>query len=227
MIGHGCIPSPGNYVKTLTDYALSLGVELVTGEVTEFIQEGDQVTGVKTLEQQSIMADSIAVTSGIWSAGLAKKLGINVQMETERGYHIELINPSIMPRAPMMVTGAKFAMTPMSDRLRLAGVVEFGGLEAEPTAAAHELLRKKIKETLPGITWQDENIWFGHRPAPVDSTPLIGKVDPIKGLYIGCGHHHVGLTGGPRTGQLLAQSISDQTPDIDLTPYRPSRFGTP
>ncbi len=225
MNNHGRIPKPGNYIKALTEYAVSLGVELISGEVEDFIQENSRISGVKASDQQTITADAVAVTTGIWSAGLTKKLGINVPMETERGYHVELINPTIMPRSPVMVTSGKFVMTPMGERLRLAGIVEFGGLEAEPSKVAHDLLRKKIKETLPGISWQDESTWLGHRPAPVDSIPLIGKINQLQDLYVGFGHHHVGLTGGPRTGQLLAQLISGQEPDIDLTPYRPDRFG--
>ena len=64
----------------------------------------------------------------------------------------------------------------------------------------------------------------GHRPAPADSIPIIGEVPGIKGAYIGFGHHHVGLTGGPKTGRLLAQMISGRQPNIDLTPYSPARF---
>ena len=65
---------------------------------------------------------------------------------------------------------------------------------------------------------------MGHRPAPADSIPLIGEVPGLAGAYLGFGHHHVGLTGGPRTGQLLAQLISGNRPNIDLSPYAPARF---
>jgi D-amino-acid dehydrogenase len=65
---------------------------------------------------------------------------------------------------------------------------------------------------------------MGHRPAPTDSIPLIGPVPGVSGAYLAFGHHHVGLTGGPRTGQLLAQMIAGQRPNIDLAPYAPSRF---
>lgn len=227
MNGHGRIPKPGNYVKALTDYALAQGAELVTGEVADFIlgnRGNGRVTGVKTTAQQIIHADAVAITGGIWSGQLTKKIGLNIPVETERGYHLELINPNIMPRAPVMVDSGKFVMTPMDDRLRLAGLVEFAGLQAAASTAPQNLLRKKIRETLPGIQWQDEASWLGHRPAPADSIPLIGKIEHMQGLYAGFGHHHVGLTGGPRTGQLLAQLISGQEPDIDLSLYRPDRF---
>lgn len=221
---HGRIPKPGLYVKALTEHALASGAKLVTGEVAEFIEENGRVSGIKTTADQELKADAVVVTTGAWSGALTDKLGLKVPIETERGYHIELINPSIMPRSPTMVAAGKFVMTPMGDRLRLAGVVEFGGLKAKANETALKLLRTRIKDSLPGVSWDDEESWLGHRPAPADSIPLIGELASKPGAYMGFGHHHIGLSGGPRTGQLLAQLISGQKPDIDLGPYSPQRF---
>ena len=145
-------------------------------------------------------------------------------LETERGYHLELWDPSFMPRSPVMVASGKFVVTPMDRRLRLAGVVEFGGLTAVPSRAPFELLRRNVRAALPELTWKEETEWMGHRPAPADSIPVIGEVAGIAGAYMGFGHHHIGLTGGPKTGRLLAQQISGRTPNVDLTVYSPSRF---
>jgi D-amino-acid dehydrogenase len=65
---------------------------------------------------------------------------------------------------------------------------------------------------------------MGHRPAPADSIPVIGETPALKGVYCGFGHHHIGLTGGPKTGRLLAQLISGKKPNIDMAAYAPSRF---
>jgi len=69
-------------------------------------------------------------------------------------------------------------------------------------------LLKRVKEAMPGLTWTETREWMGHRPAPSDSIPLIGEVPGAKGAYLGFGHHHVGLTGGPKTGRILAGLIS-------------------
>jgi D-amino-acid dehydrogenase len=44
-------------------------------------------------------------------------------------------------------------------------------------------------------------------------------------VFFAFGHHHVGLTGGPKTGRLIAELITGSEPNIDLTPYRVDRFG--
>jgi len=41
---------------------------------------------------------------------------------------------------------------------------------------------------------------------------------------VGFGHQHVGLTAGPKTGYLLSQMVADQNPNMDLTPFNPTRY---
>jgi len=77
---------------------------------------------------------------------------------------------------------------------------------------------------MPGLTWKHETEWMGHRPATVDSVPLIGPAPSLGGAWLGFGHHHVGLTGGPKTGRILAQMVAGRAPNLDLAPYAPSRF---
>jgi len=222
---HGRIADPGQYVKDLAAHVVSQGGRLINATVEDVVREGGKVTGVRAAGQ-TIACDAVLVATGVWSGPLAKKLGVQVPLESERGYHIELWDPSFMPRSPVMVASGKFVMTPMEGRLRLAGIVEFGGLDAPASRAPFDLLRKNVLSTLPGLTWKDEQEWMGHRPATSDSIPVIGEVAGFKGAFLGFGHHHVGLTGGPKTGRLLAQLISGRKPNVDLGPYSPSRFKT-
>lgn len=223
MENHGRISDPGQYVKDLAAHAIAQGARLVIGEVSDIVRENGAVTGVR-VGGETLDCDAAVVATGAWSGPLAKKLGINVPLESERGYHLELWEPSIMPRVPVMIAEAKFVATPMEGRLRLAGVVEFGGLDAPRSRTPFALLEKNIREAIPGLTWKETKEWMGHRPSISDSIPLIGEVPKVKGAYLGFGHDHVGLTGGPKTGRLLAQLISGRNPNIDLTPYSPARF---
>ena len=79
---------------------------------------------------------------------------------------------------------------------------------------------------MPGLTWARETEWMGHRPAPADSIPVIGAVPGIEGAYTAFGHHHIGLTSGPKTGRLLAQIISGRQPNLDVGVYSPARFAS-
>ncbi len=220
---HGVIADPGQYVKDLAAHAVKNGAKLLKGEVTDFVRANGAVTGVRA-GGETIACSQCVIATGAWSKPLAAKLGLNVPLESERGYHMELWEPNFMPRGASMVASGKFVITPMDGRIRLAGIVEFGGLEAAPSRAPYELLLRHLRRALPGVTWKRQTEWMGHRPAPSDSIPLIGEVPGARGAFLAFGHHHVGLTGGPKTGRLVAQLVCGQRPNIDLAPYAPPRF---
>jgi D-amino-acid dehydrogenase len=220
---HGRIADPGRYVKDLAAHFAARGGRVVKGETSDIVREDGHVTGVR-IGGETLACSAAVLATGVWSKPLCRKLGLEVPLESERGYHVELWEPSMMPRSPVMVASGKFVITPMDGRLRLAGIVEFGGLEAPASRAPFELLVKNIRAAMPGLSWKKTTEWMGHRPAPADSIPVIGEVPGVRGAYLGFGHHHVGLTGGPKTGRMLAQLISGQMPNLDLAPYAPSRF---
>ena len=153
------------------------------------------------------------------------QLGIKTPLESERGYHLEFMDAADpMPRCPVMVTTGKFVATPMEGRLRCAGVVEFGGLEAGPSAAPLALLKRQFSRSFPSVTYGEVVEWMGHRPAPIDSLPFLGEVPGAAGAYCAFGHHHVGLTAGPKSGRLIADLIEGKRLNLDMAPYRVERF---
>ncbi len=122
-----------------------------------------------------------------------------------------------------MVASGKFVATPMDQGLRCAGIVEFGGLDPTPSKAPLALLRRTVAETFPQMRATGEQEWLGFRPAPSDSLPLIGEVGST-GVYTAFGHHHIGLTGGAKTGRMVAGLITGQPMNLDMRAYAPDRF---
>ncbi len=221
--GHGRVGDPEKYVIDLASHIEKEGGELIIAEVEDIIKENGNVTGVKT-SNGIISCDSAVITAGVWSKKIAEKQGIKVPMESERGYHIDLINPSITPKASLMLTTGKFVIAPMEGRIRCAGIVEFGGIDTPASSAPIALLKRHITQTLPQLKYDRIEEWMGHRPAPVDSIPFIGPFDHVQGLYGAFGHHHVGLGAGARTGQLVADMVCGKDIDIDIKPYSLSRY---
>lgn len=219
---HGHILYPGRYVSELAQVFEDMGGRVVQGEVKDFDLSGDLIQAVETTSGR-FECDKAVVTSGIWSKPLMQKLGLNVPLEAERGYHVLFKNPSQQPRNPMMMSSGKFGVTPMEDSLRCAGTVELGGIEAGPSRAPIELLRKKVAAAFPNLTYSDTEEWMGFRPSTTDSLPLIGELR-ATGVFTGFGHQHIGLTAGPKTGRIVADLISNTRPNIDLSPYDPMRF---
>lgn len=219
---HGRISDPGAYVKALADHFIEKGGTLKICEVRDVEVSDGAITALDTTAGE-MTADHIVFAMGPWSKEIAHKLGVKVPFESERGYHLEFINPSVMPKASMMVASGKFVLTPMEGRLRAAGVVEFGGLEAKASRAPFDMLRRQVAAILPDMTCDDVVEWMGHRPAPADSLPLIGANDANGKSYSAFGHQHVGLTGGPKTGRIIADLIGGKKPNIDLGAFDPMK----
>ncbi len=220
---HGLVNDPGQYVKDIADEVVKNGGRVIKADVTDIARENGRVTGI-VAGGEPLDCDTAVVTSGVWSGPLAAKLGVRVPLESERGYHVELLEPNKMPRSPVMVASGKFVVTPLEGRIRLAGIVEFGGLDAPPSKKPIENLIKNARRAMPGLSWKETRDWLGHRPAPSDSIPVIGEAPAVANAFMGFGHHHIGLTGGPKTGRILADLINRRKPNIDLAPYRPDRF---
>lgn len=225
--GQGHITNPGEYLTELCDHFCHNGGKFIQCEVTDIQQADNRVSSINTTAGNFECSHAV-ITAGIWSKGLMKKLGINIPMATERGYHLMFENPSILPRNPMIIAAGKFGVTPMEKGLRCAGTVELAdadnGAQEQPSKAPLKALRKHAARAFPELSYSDTTEWMGCRPTPSDSTPLIGEIGST-GIYTGFGHQHIGLTAGPKTGRILAQLITGDTPNIDMRPFEPGRFG--
>lgn len=219
---HGFIRDPGSYVAALASLFVEMGGRLAQAEVMDFDISGGSVRAVET-DKGRFDCDQVVLAAGIWSKPLMMKLGLNVPLEAERGYHILFKDPTETPRSPMMIAAGKFVATPMNQGLRCAGIVEFGGLDETKSPAPLNLLRKSVARVFPNMRASAEEEWLGFRPSPTDSLPLIGQLRDT-GVFTAFGHQHIGMTSGPKTGRLVANLISGDVPNADLSPFDPMRF---
>lgn len=219
---NGWITDPGGYVAALFGHFQSEGGQFRRGEVDDVRPLGDGAEVVT--DGQRFSFDRAVLSGGVWSTKLATKLGHKTAMESERGYHLVLENPSHRPPFPYMLADGKFVATPMDAGIRCAGQVEFGGLEAGPSEAPFKIVNTRIRELYPTLTWEGESRWLGHRPSTVDSLPFIGPSPKAPKIHFAFGAQHIGLTSGPKTGRLIADMITGRTPNIDMDPYRVGRF---
>lgn len=166
----------------------------------------------------------LVLAGGAWSAKLAEQLGHKVPLEAERGYHVEVKNPGITLNAPIMFSAGKLVATPMEEGIRFAGLVEFGGLKADPDYDFCDRLLYHAKVLFPQIDTTDHVKWMGHRPSITDSLPVIGRCPNYSNVLYAFGHQHMGLGLGPRTGRIITELVTTGQSEIDLTPYRIDRF---
>ena len=219
---HGWITNPAAYLSALAEWFEGQGGTFLQGEVDAIAPVSDGVDIAAGGETARF--DRAVLASGAWSGKLAASLGHKPGLETERGYHLLLQNPSHKPPFPYMLTDGKFVATPMETGLRCAGQVEFGGLKAAPSNAPFKIVKHRMAELYPNLEWESEDRWMGHRPSTIDSVPFIGPSPKAERIHFAFGAQHIGLTTGPKTGRLIADQIGGRSPNIDMTPFRVGRF---
>ncbi|MCG4262436.1 FAD-binding oxidoreductase [Acetobacter senegalensis] len=85
-------------------------------------------------------------------------------------------------------------------------------------------LLKVSKKTFPSFSGVSERErWAGALMCTLDNMPVISSVSNCPGLYLGTGFYY-GFTMGPAGGEALADMVTGQKPQFDLTPYRYDRF---
>ncbi|MEM6661902.1 MAG: FAD-dependent oxidoreductase, partial [Pseudomonadota bacterium] len=148
---HGWITNPAAYVAALFSHFSGQGGSFLQAEADD-IEPGLDSATVRAAGTAHNF-DQVVLSGGAWSGKLARKLGHNPALETERGYHLLLKNPSHSAPFPYMLTDSKFVATPMESGLRCAGQVEFGGLKAGPSRAPFLLVKTRVSQLYPDLTW--------------------------------------------------------------------------
>lgn len=171
-----------------------------------------------------VNAERLVVAAGAWSARLLKPLGLSLPLEAERGYHLTFSDPGIKLNNSIMDGEHKFVVSSMLEGVRCAGTAEFAGLDAKPNYARAQVFKRLGKNLLPNLNTSDAEQWMGSRPSFPDSLPVISDVPGKPGLTCAFGHCHYGLGMAPNTGRIVADMVSGEPSDIDLSPYRIDRF---
>jgi D-amino-acid dehydrogenase len=225
---NGHTSNPFGLVSMLFELFRRQGGEIVMARALGFRLDGRRLTAIST-DKGDLAADAAVVCAGAYSKPLAAALGDKVPLETERGYHLMIRDPEVMPRIPTADADGKFVATPMDTGLRFAGTVELAGLDAPPDWRRSQILLTQGRKMLPGLAADHAeeriSVWMGHRPAMPDSLPVIGPSQASPDVIYAFGHGHVGMTAAPMTGRIVADLLSGRPAPIDIAPFAAARFG--
>jgi len=220
----GHCPNPLRLSQALAKRLGDEGARFVAGTARDFDRVDGAVRSVRLDDGPDVAVDAVVIAAGAHSKPLAARLGHDVPLETERGYHVMLESPTVVPRVPIMSGEGKFFVTPMEEGLRVAGTVELAGLEAPPNYERADVLVPGAQRLLPGLAFTKVERWMGHRPSLPDSLPVLGRAKSAPNAFFAFGHGHVGLTAAAPTGEIIADLVSGQRPAIDLSPFAADRF---
>ncbi len=215
--------NPGALVRTLGERFVEAGGEFVRAEALHVKLKNGQPVELATTDGLHPI-DRLVIAAGAWSRSLATQLGVQVPLDTERGYIAVLPNVTRVPRIPFLAVDRHIAVTPMETGVRIAGTVEFAGLRAAPNLKRADALLEGVAPFLGPINGKDATRWMSFRPSMPDSLPVIGWAPGHTRAFFAFGHGHLGLTLAAVTGKLVAEAIAGRPLSVDISPFRPDRW---
>ena len=214
----------------LVECFLGLGGKLERTEVTGFgddhrtLSSSSDVAPVLRTASGVLRADSVVLAVGAWSEELGRKLGLNLPIQAERGYHAEIGDPGIELKVPVSFGDRHLAVSPMDGRMRFSSGAQFAPVDEAPDWRRLDQVLKSARHYFPNLRTEGHTRWVGGRPSTPDSLPLIGASQRHPQVYMASGHGMIGLTLAAITGQLIGEAVSGETPATPLAPFSPDRF---
>jgi len=213
--------SPLQITLKIFDDFINNGGHFVLSKIDSIVRKNNLL--FLKYKKQEYQFDKIVVAAGAWSNVLAKTIGDNFPLDTERGYHVIFENNNNLLTHPVGWAKTGFYMTPMEDGIRAAGTVEIAGLKKPMNKNILNMIENTARVILPKLG-KVKSRWMGFRPTLPDSLPVIGESQKCKNVYYAFGHQHLGLSLAAVTGKVMQSLVGNQPTNINIDSLSPYRF---
>ena len=220
---NGRCKNPHQLVRAIANDAERNGATILCGKVAGFQTNGRNVTAI-VVDGKPRPVERVVIAAGAASGRLSAQLGTPLPVEAERGYHVTIEDPGVMPRIPVSNVDAKFVCSPMNMGLRVAGTAEFAGYDAEPNWRRAEILETQVRAMFPGVRMEKVSRWMGRRPSLPDGLPVLGGAPDYANAFFAFGNSHFGMSAGSVMGKVVAELVAGNKASIDIAPFSPARF---
>lgn len=213
------------FTLELAQRALKMGAEIrMREQVVRFKIIGDTVSGAE-LKSGETLSGAVVLAAGVNAPELARRAGVHLPIKPAKGYSLTFDAANLGNAAPKLAViddAMHAAVVPLGGRLRLVGTAEFTGVDTSIRQDRIEnlfnLFRRLYPKLAEKVDRSTEMPWAGLRPMSADGRPFIGA-SPRKGLWLNCGHGHLGWTKAMGSARLLANQLLGEQPAIDPAPY--------
>lgn len=206
--------------------AQALGVDIIQNcEVSEFVQEGGRVAGVKT-SQGLIRAERVGIAAAGHSSVLAKLAGFRLPVTS---YALQaMVSEPIKPVLDTVIlspgTGAYVSQSDKGEIVIGAILDLFPSYAQRGSFAVKQAIIAATLALFPSFSrLKLLRQWAGIVDVVHDSSPIIGPT-PIPGLYINCGWGTGGFKAIPVGGWALAHVLATGESHPLAEPFQLERF---
>ncbi|MDQ3226231.1 MAG: FAD-binding oxidoreductase [Chloroflexota bacterium] len=241
VIGGAFCPADGwcdTYGATIgfAQAARALGVRIAEETpVTDILIEGDRVRGVRTA-RGDVSAPLVVIAAGPQTRGVGAMAGVELPIDPYRRMSFITEPFAALPQSlPMTIDFASGLYFHPESRGFLFGM----GNRAEPSTTNKTVDEGWMATTVEALVarvpaFAEASIlrgWAGFYEVTPDDNPLLGWTGGADGLAVAAGFSGHGFMLGPAIGRCMAEMFlggavndSGSDSDIDISPFRPSRF---
>ena len=217
---------PGSLTAALCRSLRRNGVELLSATpVVGFNASAREVTSVSTT-MKAIPCSAVVIAAGAWTDRLSSELGVRLPIEAGKGYRLDYRPSPIQLNYPLHLNEGKVAVSPFEGSVRLAGTMEFSGINARVVKERVVAIARSMSlyvEDWP-LALERTEVGIGLRPMTPDGLPVIGRLPGWRNVFVASGHGMLGVHLAPGTGEALAELMATQKPSTILEPFTAARF---
>lgn len=250
--GKGAIAvSPYKVCFAFVEEGKKLGLEVYTYCNIDKIVLNDTTNAVEAIEtdQGTIYTKRIVNCGGAWAPEIGKMVGIEIPIQPRKGMNLvseqteRICNHKILEFGYMMSKfdniNFKRNVSPLveefnvafnieyttANNLLLGGYRGFRGFDIRSEVEAMKAISERALQFFPCLKdIKCIRSYAGVRPFVKDHLPIVSDVDSVPGFYIAAGHEGDGICFSPITGRFMAQIISGDETDFDISNLDYARF---
>jgi len=227
------VTSPVDTTLALATGAKARGAQIIEGVAVEkLVTENGKVVGVDT-EQGYIEAETVVLSTGIWTRQLAATIGVNVPLQACEHFYIVTEPLDRVPRGmPTLRDPGGYTYFKEEAGKIMAGFFEPRGkvwnLDAIPRDFSFGTLPEdwdhvgpifeKAVHRVPALGDVGLQLFFnGPEAFTPDGVYYLGMAPEVDGCFVAAGFNSVGIQSAGGVGWVLADWIADRHPPMDLS----------
>jgi glycine oxidase len=197
------------------------GVDIFSGTAAlDVLLENRRAAGVRS-DKSTYRAAAVVNCAGAW-AGLLPPL--KLPTKPMKGQMLSVVAKQ-RESVRHVLRFPDVYIVPRSDgRVLIGATVEDAGFDKRTDPQTIHRLHQAALRELPVLA--EARIledWAGLRPGTADSLPILGAME-VPGYFVATGHFRDGILLSPVTAHVMAQVVTGERPDYDLSALAPSRF---
>ena len=222
---------PQTVLMAYKNKAVSLGASFIQAEVTELLQSGNRLTGVKLSSGEKLTAKTVVNSAGGWATRVARSVGIDLPVQPVKR-QVFVVETNARPDKILPLT-----LFPSGLYL----IHEHGGhfmcgksLPDDPVGYDFswdqgiftEMLWPELVEYVPSFDrLRVVSGWAGlYAVNTLDGNAILGEWPELKGFYLANGFSGHGFQQCHAVGRYLTELILDHPPTLDLSIFSPERI---